>query len=126
MWRKPENKKKLTMSDSDIFLKLAKKQETTAPSPPSPTPSRADKEPQISEEINESAQTNMRARIHATKISDAQINENPTDQAHTRTPIEQNLKRTLLNKRRMSTFTFRFKPEELEALLPRDNPQSFF
>ena len=81
-------------------------------SAPSPTPSKQTKEARKVEK----GQAPKRARTYKrTKPSTPASTPTRTDaQVHART-IEQ-LKRAILNKKHLSSFTFRFKAEELEAL----------
>ena len=83
-------------------------------SPPSPTSSEQAK----SEKEVEKGQASKRARTHKRtrpkKSTPASTPTRTDAPVHART-IEQ-LKRAILNKKHLSSFTFRFKAEELEAL----------
>jgi len=73
-------------------------------SPPSPARPIAAVEPQREEETDHNTQTHQRARTHARQ------------QPGKRTSVEQELRERVLTKRHLSSFTFRFQLEELEAL----------
>lgn len=90
-------------------------------SPPSPnlskTPSTQPKSKTVKKEVD-SVQTPKRARTHQ-RIEPQRIAPAPTQthtdaDVHARTIAE--LKRAILNKKHLSSFTFRFKSEELETL----------
>lgn len=86
-------------------------------SQPSPTPpEEAKKESPPKEDI--STQTRKRARTHArTKVKKIE-SPKPEESVHARThfPIERDLKNSILSKKHLSSFTFRFRPDELDEL----------
>jgi hypothetical protein len=70
----------------------------------SPRPTKPAEEKETSPQTDVNAQEDVRVRTHAQEQTSEQV------------PVEQKLREKILTKRHLSSFTFRFQPEELEAL----------
>ncbi|MCB0164275.1 MAG: hypothetical protein KDI79_08625 [Anaerolineae bacterium] len=104
------------MSDSDIFLRLAKKQQEPQPSTAVVTP--------LDNKLDADKRASMDARTHQHANSSNQEEPSPQPEtidnksvnARMHARIENRLKETILNKKRLTSYTFRFKTEELDAI----------
>ncbi len=108
------------MNDSDVFLKAARRQKIEGVSPSSSRPVITVPHKQDQEKGNARVHTHMQTPTHVSTQPHPEATRSTPTNARTDTRVHacshDNLKKVLLNKKHLTSFTFRFKAEELDTL----------